>query len=901
MITLRRLAALIPAPKSQDHMLLLAFLLQVAPADSAAHPQLVHRNGRIPRSLTAVFAERAPRIDGRLDDPIWQTVKPEGGFRRDVPSDGNPATQPAEVRIVYDREAIYVGARLFDDRPDLISRRLNRRDSFSSFNDIFFVLLDSYHDHRTQFILGITASGERRDAIASNDGNGDFDIGWDPVWEAVSRIDSLGWVAEMRIPFSQLRFPQQTEQIWGIQLRRDNVRAGEAVDWQWSPRTEPGQVSKYGHLLGLRDIPAPKRLEFLPYASSQGRFTQGADRSNPFDDGSVGSITGGLDAKYGITSDLTLNATVNPDFGQVEADPSVVNLTAFETFFDERRPFFVEGSNLFGFEGSFGLDRFFYSRRVGRAPSASALGTAPYVDEPPASSILGAVKLSGRAGSGWSIGVLDAVTGREQARAADRPGGPVRRVPIEPLSNYGVVRIKRDLAGGSSGFGMVGTSVLRNADSADFGFLRTSATALAADFFHRFKQNTFQVSGYLGGSRIGGPTTAIQLAQASSARYYQRPDQDYASFDPDRTSLTGYSGQLQFDKLGGLWTYTLAANAVSPGFELNDAGFQTEADRIRFSAFGARAWPSPGKLGRSGSLSARVSQIMNFGGVGRGLAVDVSGSLQTHAFSSLFASAGYSFDGQDDRATRGGPLVQAPAGFNAGIGYSTDGRKLLSASVQSFVQSNRVGSTSVSSSVRLSLKTNAGHTISLAPSYDVSDQNQFYVDTYADPTATATFGRRYVFAPLKQRVFGIQSRFEFYFNPALSLQVYAQPFVATAEFGAPSALATPRSYQFDRYGRNGSTVSENQVDRVITVDADGAGPAPSHTYPVTDFRIRSLRSNVVLRWEYRPGSTIFLVWNQNRFNIASDPRFRALHDLGGIFSDDMQNVLLVKANYYFSF
>ena len=879
-------------------MLIIAALFQIAPADSTA---LTHANGRVPRAATAVFAERAPNVDGKLDDPVWQTARPERGFRRDSPSDGNPAAQDSEIRIVYDQDALYVGARLFDDRPDLVSRRLNRRDSFDDFNDVFFALIDSYHDHRTQFVFGVTPAGERRDAIASNDGLGDFDAGWDPVWEAKTTIDSLGWVAEFRIPFSQLRFPNAAAPVWGIQFRRDIVRAGEAVDWQWSPRTEPGQTSKYGHLLGLQRIPAPKRLEFLPYSSSQARLTEGADPTNPFDDGSVSSLSGGLDVKYGVTSDLTVNATINPDFGQVEADPSVVNLTAFETFFEERRPFFVEGSNVFGFNANFGLDRFFYSRRVGRSPSQSALGSAPFVDEPTATSILGAVKLSGRTNAGWSIGAYNAVTGREFARVADLPNGATRRVPVEPLANYAVLRLKRDVGGGTSGFGFMGTSVNRDANPTDFASINKSAYLGAVDFYHRWAKNTYQFDGYLGASSIAGPADAIARAQASSARYFQRPDQDYSTFDPTRTNLRGWSGQLQLTRPAGNWTYGIGGNAVSPGFEVNDAGFQLEADRVRLAAFGSRQWLSPGKLGRGGSIGLQARQPFNFGGDRLAPQVDLSGTLEGHNFSTVYLNFGWGLGGLDDRETRGGPLLSKPANWSAGLHFVSDHRKTAAGMVGAGYSRDTKGGWSANGFVRLTIKDGGRFTFSTTPSYQASRPTQFFLGSYTDPSAAATFQARYLFAPLRQNVFSLATRLNYYFTPALSLQLYAEPFVATGDFGLPSAFAAPRTFRFNRYGEAGSTVRVDPTSGFITADADGPGPAPSFGYSNPDFRIRSLRSNLVVRWEYRPGSTLFLVWNQNRFGFSDQPRFRLLSNLGGIFDENMQNVFLVKANYYFSF
>jgi len=879
-------------------MLAVLLALQVpAVPDSVVAMGLRHRNGRIPRSITATAVATAPKLDGRLDDPVWARAEAEHGFRRDVPSDGKPATDDVEVRVLYDRDALYVGARLFDDHPELVSRRLNRRDSFSNFNDVFFVLIDSYHDHRTQFVFGVTPAGERRDAIATGDGTGEFDTGWDPVWEARTSIDSLGWVAELRIPFSQLRFSQAPDQVWGIQFRRDNVRAGEAVDWQWSPRSEPGQVSKYGHLLGLRNIPAPRRLEVLPYVSSQAQLTQGVPAADPFDDGTKGSMTGGVDVKYGLTSDLTLNATINPDFGQVEADPSVVNLTAYETFFTERRPFFVEGSNLFLFGG--GGNTYFYSRRIGRPPGIDLTGTAPFVDQPTASSILGAAKLSGHTQSGWSIGVLDAVTGRETARVADASGGGIRRVPVEPLSNYGVLRIKRDLGGGSSGFGIMATSVNRNIDPADFASIRRSAQFGGVDFFHRWRRNTWQLKGHFGASSISGEPAAIQAAQLSSARYYQRPDQSYVTFDPNATSLRGADGSLAVDKEGGSWVYGATAGLTSPGFEINDAGYQTAADRIHFAGRGGRHWLSPGRLARSAAIDLGLTQDLNFGGVRLAPSVGLTSQVQTQGLATVYLSTVYRFRGLDDRTTRGGPLFRQPGQLTVAGVYQTDPRRMVAAGLHASYSRDGAGSTGEAAAVSLTIQTPHGTRISVAPTYQHSRFDAFYLGAYADPTATTTYGARYLFAGLDQNVLSVVTRLDLYFTPSLSLQVYAQPFVATAAFGVPKQFTRPRGYAFSTYGTGGSTIGVDQNGTTV-LDADGSGPSPRFLYPDPDFRIRSIRSNVVLRWEYRPGSTLFLVWNQSRQNAITDPSFRPFHDLSGIFGDDMQNVFLVKANYYVS-
>jgi hypothetical protein len=389
-------------------------------------------------------------------------------------------------------------------------------------------------------------------------------------------------------------------------------------------------------------------------------------------------------------------------------------------------------------------------------------------------------------------------------------------------------------------------------------------------------------------------------AATSSARYYQRPDQSYVDFDPARTSLSGATAQLRVNKLGGEWLWGVSSTMISPGFEMNDAGFQTDADRLRLEGSVIRQWTRPSRFARSASIRAVAAQALNFGGTSLEQQFNLQASVQLHSLWSLSAGLGAQPDGLDDRSTRGGPLIAKPAAVGANFGFGTDQRKPLVVSVGVGGSHDRTGAYQASAFTTLRLQTPHGARFALEPSYSKVRLTQFYVGAYADPTAGGTFGQRYVFAGLDQHTLSVSARAEFYFNPSLSLQVYAQPFVATADFGSPAALSTPRTFAFDAYGTRTSTVSTDPQSGAVTVDADGAGPAPSFTYPDLDFRVRSLRSNVVLRWEYRPGSTLFLVWNQGRQSVIDDPRFRPLHNLSGIFGDDMQNVFLVKANWFVS-
>jgi hypothetical protein len=867
-----------------------AFQLNAPPAGGS----MVHRNGRVPPTATAVRVTTPPKLDGALDDPAWVTAPSATGFRRDVPSDGKPATEDSDIRVVYDDHALYVGARLFNRDRKGISRRLSRRDSFTVFNDVFFVLIDSYHDHSTAFVFGATPAGERRDAIQSGDG-GNIDGSWDPVWQVKTQVDSLGWVAEMRIPFSQLRFPNAVEQTWGIQFRRDIRAAGEAVDWSWSPRTEPGAASKYGHLLGLSSIPQPRRLEVLPYTVGKSTFTEAADPASPFNDGSVYDASAGLDLKYGLTSNITLDATFNPDFGQVEADPAVVNLTAYETFFEERRPFFIERSDLFQFgEGS--LEKFFYSRRIGRAPSLSAAGTAPYVDEPTAATILGAAKATGRTSSGWSVGILEAVTAKEYAQLSTTPGETLPDMGVEPLTSYGVARLRREYGNGSSFVGGMFTAVNRRLDEPQFDVLHSSAYAGGMDFFHRFRGNQYLVRGWLAGSHVSGAPEALLATQTMSSRYYQRPDQDYVSVDSNATSLSGYSSGLLFQKDGGNWTYWLGGGGTSPGYEVNDAGFQTDADRIIGSTGLGRNWVKPGKVFRSFNVLLTGHQFLNYGGVDirRDASLSVNGTF--HSLWGFNTYVQHNFSGSNDRVTRGGPIRLQPSNWTVHVGGSTDSRKAIAASVYGLWVSAESGAWASGAGGSLTFRPQGAFDLTVSTNWYKSREDAFYVTQGADATATGTYGSRYIFANLDQHSLDTTLRLNWLLSPNLSIQLYAQPFLASGDYEQFKALERPSSYDFLHYGESGSTITFDETSQsYTTVGAPGGDPI-SFTNP--DFRVRSLRSNLVLRWEYRPGSTVFLVWNQSRGSSIYDPTWNGVSDLWGLRNDPQQNVFLIKLNYY---
>ena len=883
---------------------LTVLLLQTAAADSAA---LRHANGLIPQRVTAVRVPRAPVLDGKLDDPAWAlAAAPVTDFRQTDPEEGKPASESTAVLVVYDDHAIYVGARLFDSDPRRIAKRLVRRDADSQ-SDEFRVLFDSYHDHRTAYRFVVNPAGVKSDLFWGDDG-GFSDDSWDPVWEAAVVVDSLGWTAEIRIPFSQLRFSHAPEQVWGVRFVRWIQRKQEFDMFPFVGKTQTGLASRFAHLLGLRDIPAPRRLELLPYSVGRGTYHEPVAAANPFDERSRYFGGAGLDVKYGITSNLTVDAAFNPDFGQVEIDPAFVNLTAFEQFLPERRPFFIEGRDIFTFGGnggglnSFGgTPQFFYSRRIGRPPQGAPTSPGQFADVPDNTTILGAAKLSGKTTS-WSLGVLEALTARERAAVVDTTTGARHSDEVQPLTNHFVGRLRRDFPGGDTHLGFLATAVNRQLDAPALLFLRRAAYAAGMDLLHRFGKSTYTLAVSLGASYIRGDTTAIQAAQLFSNRYFQRPDAHSFHYDPSRTSLAGLTGDLYVNKVAGNWLWGLAGSTTTPGFEVNDIGFQRRVDRISGAAYAGYHWTKPGRVFRESSafLSMGPSWNYDLDNIQKAFTAFAFGTFRN--FWGYNASVAYSARALDDRLTRGGPLAATPAAWNAFTEVFSDLRRPVSFDASVSYSWNDADGWTLDLTPSVQVRPSGAVSFSLGPEYVVGRDAAQYVTQVSDPTATATLGARYVFAELAQHSVNVALRLNVTFSPILSFQLYAQPFVFTGAYTQFKELRARRTYTFNVFGQdNGSTIAYDGAANAYTADPDGAGPAAAFSFDNPDFRTRSLRSNAVLRWEYRPGSTLFVVWTQSRHGDFGDPSFDLTRDLGReLLRDRPTNVLLVKLNYWLS-
>ena len=838
-------------------------------------------------------------VDGHLDDAAWAAATPATLATQVDPDEGKPPTERTEFRVVVSHDALYIGARMFDREPARIARRLGRRDDQPS-SDRLTIRIDARHDHLTAFLFDIYPAGSKGDAAVGADGNQDYS--WDPVWDLATAVDSLGWTAEMRIPLSQLRYSTGNDR-WGIQLERFIQRRQEDDVFSFVPKSEQEGVNRYGHLTGMASLPAARRLEVTPYASARATYAT-VDAADPFrsDHDYVGSA--GADVKYGITSDLTLDATINPDFGQVEVDPAVVNLSAFETVFDEKRPFFVEGADLFSFGNirtfnSSGTPTTFFSRRIGRPPQGSVNAPgAVFVEAPEQTTIAAAAKVTGKTRGGWSIALLDAVTPTEHGHFLD-PGGVIRATAVEPLTNYFVGRVRRELRAGNTVVGGLLTAVDRSlGDDGLADVLRSHAYLGGLDFNHSWGNRTWAFDGSFAASVIRGSTGAITRAQRASARYFQRPDATDIVLDPTRTSLGGHAAQIALTKLSGRhWGGNLAYQEKSPGYETNDLGVTQTVNRRTISTDIHYQETKPGPVFRDYIVGLLSGNGWNWDGDHVDSYVGNVTNLRFRNFWRLNTFSMHQWSVYDDQLTRGGPLVKLPARNDINATLFSPNRGLVSLSLSGEYNWNPAGGHATSLNVSATVHPGPNFQLTLGPSWSRSRNVSQFIQEVADPTATATFGRRSVFATIRETDLALDTRLNWTFSPRLSLQLYVQPLVVAGDYTDYKELRAPRTFDFAVYGRDAGTITPDGSGG-FTVDPDAGGPASAFTVGDQNFNFRSLRANLVFRWEYRPGSTLFLVWQQARSGAVPIGTFDFGRDVGAIFDNPATNVLAVKATWW---
>jgi hypothetical protein len=810
----------------------------------------------------------AVKLDGEFSETAWELATPIEAFVQRDPQEGAAPSQRTEVRVLYDKACLYIAVRAFDAEPHKIVGIKTRRDGNSP-SDFLGVFVDSYHDRRTGYLFGVNAAGVKKDSYFFNDSN--QDDSWDAVWDVEVTKDAEGWKAEFRIPFSQLRFEPGKRDTFGFAVWREIPRVNEIATWPMLAKSRSGFVSQFGELGGLKLTGSAKRLELTPYVVGQAQ-TMPAGDGNPFVKSPDGSGSFGADVKYAMTPGLTLTGTANPDFGQVEADPAVVNLTSFETFYQERRPFFVEGSGNLRFDldcSDGACTGLFYSRRIGRQPRGYPdVPDGGYASVPRQTTILGAAKVTGRAGA-FSVGGLTALTAEERADVAF--GLQQTASTVEPLTNYTLAQAKREFSNQSS-LGFMFTNTARRLND-DVSFLPASATTGGVNWDWRLKDKQYSMTGYWAGSSVRGSAEAIDALQTSAVHNYQRPDAGHVDYDPARTSMNGHAGMLGFQKIGGKKVrFSLVGNYKSPGFDINDVGYVRRADTIQQSGWVQFRWDTPTRAFRTFRLNLNQWAGWNFDGDRRSAGANVNAHIVLKSNWSAGAGANFIDAVVDDRSTRGGPSFLSARGGNVWYYLNTDQRKAVNGGWMGYYYRNEQGSVEYGFDPEVTWRPTSFLSLSGGVRYSKSDNDTQWVQNIDDAPST-----RYVFGRIRQTTVALTTRVNYTITPNLTVQIYAQPFVSAGEYNGFKELVRPHAQPYSSQ---------------FTPYAYGGNP---------DFNYQSLRMTNVLRWEYKPGSALYVVWQQGRETVHEQRRFDFNRDFGDVFGIPASNVFLVKFSYWLNF
>ena len=841
------------------------------------------------------------KLDGKLDEKIWLS-QPITGFIQREPNEGDPVSEETRVWIAYDDSYLYVAGRLEDSNPTSIDDALFRRDTHRE-SDWMFVFIDPYMDKRTGYYFAVNAGGSVMDGILYNDSWDDDS--WDGKWEAEVDINDDGWCFEMRIPFSQLRFNETDKMKWGINFNRDIKRNKESSFLVMVPRGESGFVSHFATLEGLDGIHPKQRFEVTPYVVQKAQYLV-HDPDDPFYKSNQYETTIGGDFKIGLGSNFTIDATVNPDFGQVEVDPAVVNLSAFETYYSEKRPFFVEGSNIFsfGYGGAnnnwgfnFSNPRLFYSRRIGRSPQGST-SDYQFADYPGETPIIAAGKVTGKISDGWSLGAITSVTAKTKATLYN--DDVYNDEEVEPVTHYGVLRSQKEFNDGKQALGMIFTSTNRFTDYQPIkeGLVK-DAFAFGLDGWSFLDDGEhYVVTGNFSGSYVHGTKEAMQAVQEKSYRYFQRPDGHY--YDSTRTDMAGFAGRFMLNKQDGNFYINSAIGAVSPGFEYNDLGFQYWSDKINFHTVLGYKWHKPDSTFRNKNIFLAHYRDYNFDGDIFSNGFMLFTNMQFLNYYGLSMDFDYGFKSLDRSKTRGGPIVESAENWYFGIDGYTDSRKDLM-----FWAGIGVGGDAFDNywrrvSLEMEWKPSSQLNIAFEPTYRINYNRLQWIDNYDDPTAVNTYDTRYVFGTIDQKTVSADIRVNWTFTPELSLQLYLQPLISVGKYSEFKELAKPRSMDYNIYGENGSTISFDAENNQYIVYPEGSeGEAESLTFDNPDFNYKSLRGNMVLRYEILPGSIFYFVWSHDKSNDKYPGDMDFARDFRNLWNSRANNIYMIKFSYWF--
>jgi len=858
-------------------------------------------------------------VDGDLSEAAWTEIVPMSGFIQQEPVEGGPAEHDTEVRVLFDDEAVYVGLRMWDPDPESIRRQLYRRDGRGAADQVR-VSFDPNRDRRTGYQFGVSAANVQRDAYLYDDNR--EDDAWDAVWSSQVTVDDRGWTAELRIPLSQIRYEASDEvQSWGFNVRRERVVTNERSYLHLVSRLQQGQVSQFGLLDGVAVPDPPMRLEALPYAVTS-LYNGPAEAGDPFFDGTESTQRVGVDLSYGLGSSFTLDATLNPDFGQVEADPAVINLSAFETFFREQRPFFVEDARIFDFGLSGGRNSLFYSRRIGRSPQGGAPDDAVFSEVPDNATILGAAKLAGRTTTGLSVGALAAVTDGEGGRAV-LPDGSRQRFLVEPRSTFGVVSLQQDFNEGASNIGGIVTGMRRELPGdGSFDFLPGTAYNAGLRFEHQWDEREWALWGFFAGSHVRGSENALLEIQTASNHYFQRPDATRLGVDSTATALSGAEWRLQMERRRGDWTGAIWAAEVTDGFEINDVGFSQSAERLDAGFRVGYREIEPGDWYRSYNVNFSnfhnwshealddVFQVSSWHDARLRGSYNLRGEVELANYWEVDGNLSYSPEARSRSATRGGPVMVDPASLRGEVRLNTDRRKALSFGLNLDWDDARRGTgggTSLGGSVNIQPSDQVEIRLEPRLSWERDGAQYVTTRTLEGLDFAPTYGSRFFFADLERQTFSMETRLDWIFTPDFSLQLFAQPLLSSGDYRSYKQLAASESFDF----RTFQTGTASEVDGGVLcsggsicrlgddqhVDVDGDGRADLN-FEDQDFNIRSLVGNAVLRWEYRPGSTVFLVWQRSQAGSVGTGTFDFGRDLDALFAAPAEDRFILKVNYW---
>ncbi|HSG48289.1 MAG TPA: DUF5916 domain-containing protein [Longimicrobiales bacterium] len=881
------------------------------------------RDRRLPRAFEAFRIQGVEvQVDGRLDEEIWSQVQPLTDFVQGQPVEGAPAQHDTEVRLVFGEDALYVAARMWDTNPAGIGTQLVRRDGEGAF-DWFGLSLDPNRDRRTGYYFRVSAAGVQRDEYFYDDERSD--VAWDAIWESAVQVDDQGWTAEFRIPLSQIRYQASSEpQTWGANFARRRIASDEVTYYALISRQQRGRVSQFAEIRDVVVTSAARRIEARPYLLSS-LHDGPAMPGDPFFDGREFQGRVGTDLRFGLGSAFTLDATINPDFGQVEADPAVINLTAFETFFEERRPFFVEDANLLSFSLSGMRNDLFYSRRIGRAPQGRTPSGAGFVDVPESATIGGAAKITGRTTGGLSVGGLLAVTQQETGQAFLTDTGETVDFTVEPQTQYGVLRLEQDFNGGASQLAGIFTTLNRSLPGdGSFDFLPSSAYTAGGRFEHQWNDRTWALTGFVAASHVRGDSTALIRLQRASNHYYQRPDATRESVDSAATSMTGLEWRLQFDKRRGEhWTGGIWVAQLTRGYEINDLGYSPNRERLDGGFRVSYQEIQPGSLFRSYNLSFFTFHnwshevLDDVGSWDSWKRAHTSGSFNLSARGELVNFWGgnldlsYSPDNYSRSATRGGPVMLDPGSWRTSLRMNSDRRQAVNVSGNvGYRRGTRGSGSEFSLGAGVEVRPSPRLEVSVRPSWSLQREGAQYVTSTDILSYDPTYGRRYIFADLERKSLSMETRADLSLSPTLTFQLFAQPQISSGDYITYRQLQETGSFDFRDFREGawlgglgpvrcaGGDLCRTSEDE-LHVDFDGDGTA-DFQFADRDFNFRSLIGNAVLRWEYRPGSTLFLVWQRRQAEYAGMGDFDFGRDLDALWGIPADNVFIVKLNYWLS-